>query len=162
MEYESERALAEVEMEDAKLNAMDEVAEHTFKADPLDPNWAQPAETNELHGVQINQIPQGQWISGGKTGTGAKDEPMANSTFDHDLETLVKNGPTELPVIPNTPVGKLTAADTDKMIKARTGPTDDDLANMLNCTVLDMYKRLEGGLYSRENLIKAYNGFHSS
>lgn len=156
MEYESERALAEVEMEDAKLNAMDEVAEHTFKADPLDPNWAQPAETNELNGLRIDQIPEGQWISGGKTGTGAKDEPMANSTFDHDLPSLAKDGPKDLPPVSNTPVGKLTAADTDKMIKARTGPTDEDLANLLNCTVLDMYKRIAGGLYSKENLIKVY------
>jgi hypothetical protein len=158
MEYESERAIAEIEMENARTKAMDEVAGETFKADPL---WAQPADTNELHGVQIDQVPEGQWISGGKTGTGAKDEPIASSTFDHDLPTLAKNGPKELPAIPNTPVGKLTANDTDKLIKARTGPTDEDLADMLNATVLDMYKRMEGGLYSKENLIKAYNGFHS-
>jgi hypothetical protein len=162
MEYDGERALAEVEMEDARLNAMDEVAEHTFKPDPLDPNWAQPAETNELHGLRIDEVPEGQWISGGKTGTGPKDEPMASSTFDHDLPSLAKNGPKELPPVPNTPVGKLTGADTDKLIKAHVGPTDEDLAKMLNSTVLDMYKRMEGGLYSRENLIKAYNGFHSA
>ena len=158
MEYESERAIAEIEMENARTKAMDEVAGETFKADPL---WAQPADTNELHGVQIDEVPEGQWISGGKTGTGAKDEPIASSTFDHDLPTLAKNGPKELPAIPNTPVGKLTANDTDKLIKARTGPTDEDLAEMLNATVLDMYKRMECGLYSKENLIKAYNGFHS-
>ena len=158
MEYESERAIAEIEMENARTKAMDEVAGESFKADPL---WAEPADTNELHGVQIDQVPEGQWISGGKTGTGAKDEPIASSTFDHDLPTLAKNGPKELPAIPNTPVGKLTANDTDKLIKARTGPTDEDLADMLNATVLDMYKRMEGGLYSKENLIKAYNGFHS-
>jgi hypothetical protein len=158
MEYESERAIAEIEMENARTKAMDEVAGETFKADPL---WAQPADTNELHGVQIDEVPEGQWISGGKTGTGAKDEPIASSTFDHDLPTLAKNGPKELPAIPNTPVGKLTANDTDKLIKARNGPTDEDLADMLNATVLDMYKRMECGLYSKENLIKAYNGFHS-
>jgi len=159
MEYESERALAEIDIEDAKSKAMDEVEEHTFKADPL---WIEPADTTGLHGIQIDEVPEGQWISGGKTGTGPKDEPMASSTYDHDLPALVKNGPKELPAVPSTPVGKLTAADTDKMIKARTGPTDEDLADMLNSTVLDMYKRMEGGLYSKENLIKAYNGFHSS
>jgi hypothetical protein len=158
MEYESERALAEVEMEDARLNAMDEIEEVTFKADPL---WIQPADTAGLHGIRIDEVPEGHWISGGKSGTGAKDEPIASSTFDHDLPTLVKNGPTELPPVPNTPVGKLTEADTSKLIKAYTGPTDEDLAKMLNCTVLDMYKRMEGGLYSKENLIKAYTGFHS-
>lgn len=158
MEYESERAVADIQMEDARSKAMDEVSEQTFKADPL---WIQPADTNELHGIKIDEIPDGQWISGGKTGTGAKDEPMASSTFDHDLPTLVKNGPKELPPVPNTPAGKLTGADTDKLIKARVGPTDEDLAKMVNTTVLDMYKRMEGGLYSKENLIKAYTGFHS-
>jgi hypothetical protein len=158
MEYESERAVADIQMEDAKTKAMDEDAEQTFKADP---HWIQPADTNGLHGIRIDEVPEGHWISGGKTGTGAKDEPMASETFDHDLPSLAKNGPKELPAVPNTPVGKLTAADTDKLIKARTDPTDEDLAKMLNCTVLDMYKRMEGGLYSRENLIKAYNGFHS-
>jgi len=158
MEYESERAVADIQMDDAKSKAMDEVAEHTFKADPL---WLQPADTNELHGVQIDQVPEGQWISGGKTGTGAKDEPMASSTFDHDLPSLAKDGPKELPAVPNTPAGKLTASDTDKLIKAHTGPTDEDLAKMLNVTVLGMYKGMEAGIYHREGLMKAYNGFHS-
>ena len=113
MEYESERAVAEIYIEDARSKAMDEDAEQTFKADPL---WIEPADTAGLHGIQIDQVPEGQWISGGKTGTGAKDEPMASSTFDHDLPALVKNGPKELPAVPSTPVGKLTAADTDKLI----------------------------------------------
>jgi hypothetical protein len=159
MEYESERAVADIQMEDAKSKAMDEDAEQTFKADPL---WIQPADTKELHGIQIDHIPEGHWISGGKTGTGAKDEPMASETFDHDLPSLAKNGPKELPPVPNTPVGKLTGADTDKLIKARTGPTDEDLANMLNTTVLGMYKGMEAGIYSREHLINAYTGFHSA
>jgi hypothetical protein len=162
MEYDGERAVAEVEMEDARLNAMDEVAEHTFKADPLDPNWAQPADMNEIHGVRIDEVPEGQWISGGKTGTGAKDEPMASSTFDHDLPSLAKNGPKELLPVPNTPVGKLTGADTDKLIKARTGPTDEDLANMLNVSVLGMYKGMESGIYAREHLIKAFSSLRSA
>jgi hypothetical protein len=82
---------------------------------------------------------------------------MANSTFDHDLPSLAKDGPKELPPVSNTPVGKLTAADTDKMIKARTGPTDEDLAKMVNTTVLGLYKSFEAGLYSREHLIKAFS-----
>lgn len=159
MEYESERAIAEVQMEDAKSNAMDEVAEQTFKADPM---WIEPADTNELHGIQIDEVPEGHWISGGKTGTGAKDEPMASETFDHDLPTLAKNGPKELPPVPNTPAGKLTAADTDKLIKSHTGPTDEDLAKMLNTTVLGMYKGMEAGIYSREHLIKAFSSLRSA
>jgi hypothetical protein len=158
MEYESERAVAEIEMEDARLNAMDELEDNTFKADPL---WIQPAETVGLHSVRIDEVPEGHWISGGKTGTGAKDEPIASSTFDHDLPTLVKNGPTDLPPVPSTPTGKLTEADTAKLIKARVGPTDEDLAKMLNVSMLNMYKGLEVGIYNREALIKAYTGFHS-
>ena len=158
MEYESERAVADIQMEDARSKAMDEVSEQTFKADPL---WIQPADTNELHGIQIDEIPDGQWISGGKTGTGAKDEPMASSTFDHDLPTLVKNGPKELPPVPNTPAGKLTGADTDKLIKARVGPTDEDLAKMVNTTVLGLYKSFEAGIYSREQLTNAFSSLRS-
>jgi len=151
MEYEGERAIAEVEMEDAKSKAMNEAEQQTFKVDPI---WLQPAETTELRGVGIDQA-QGFWINGGKQG-GPKDEPMAASTFDHDLPNLVKNGPKELPEVPNTPAGRLTAADTDRLMKARSDPTDEDLANLLNCTVLDMYKRIAGGLYSKENLINVY------
>ena len=162
MEYESERAVADIQMEDARLNAMDEVTEHTFKPDPLDPNWAQPADTDEIHGLRIDEVPEGQWISGGKTGNGAKDEPMANETFDHDLPSLAKNGPKELPPVPNTPVGKLTEADTDKLIKARVGPTDEDLAKMLNTTVLGMYKGMEAGIYAREHLINAFSSLRSA
>jgi hypothetical protein len=158
MEYESERAVADIQMEDARSKAMDEVSEQTFKADPL---WIQPADTNELHGIKIDEIPDGQWISGGKTGTGAKDEPMASSTFDHDLPTLVKNGPKELPPVPNTPAGKLNEADTDKLIKARMGPTDEDLAKMVNTTVLGLYKSFEAGIYSREQLTNAFSSLRS-
>lgn len=162
MEYEGERAIAEIQMEEAKTKAFDDFEKYfELKGEERDPNWARPANTNELHGIPIDQVPEGQWISGGKTGNGPKDQPLASETFDHDLPTLAKNGPKELPAIPNTPAGKLTANDTDKLIKARNGPTDEDLADMLNATVLDMYKRMEGGLYSKENLIKAYNGFHS-
>ena len=162
MEYEGERAIAEVQMNEAKTKAFGDFEKYfDLKGEQQDPNWAQPAVLNQLHGVFVDQVPEGHWISGGKSGTGPKDEPIASSTFDHDLPTLAKNGPTELPAIPNTPAGKLTAADMEKSIKARNGPTDEDLAKMLNATVLDMYKRMEGGLYSKENLIKAYNGFHS-
>jgi hypothetical protein len=157
MEYESDRVIAEIEMEDAKTKAMDDFEEYLgLKGEEQDPNWVKPAHVNEIQGISIDQVPEGQWISNGRTGTGPKDEPMANETFDHDLPSLVKDGPKELPAIPNTPLGKLTASDTDKLIKARTGPTDEDLANLLDCTVLDMYKRIAGGLYSKENLIKAY------
>jgi hypothetical protein len=161
MEYESDRALNDPQLEEAKRKAFTDFETYfDLKGEVPDPNWAQPAPQPQLPGVPVDQA-QGFWINGGKTGS-KKDEPSASETFDHDLPALEKNGPKELPAIPNTPAGKLTAADTDKLIKARTDPTDEDLAKMLNATVLDMYKRMEGGLYSKENLIKAYKGFHSA
>jgi hypothetical protein len=160
MENESDRAIADIKLEEAKRAAIAYFdKDFDLKFEPPDPNWAQPAPTNQLPSVGIDQA-QGFWINDGKQG-GKKDEPSASETFDHDLPTLPKEGVKELPAIPNTPAGKLTANDTDKLIKARNGPTDEDIANMLNATVLDMYKRIEGGLYSKENLIKAYKGFHS-
>jgi hypothetical protein len=159
MEYESERAVADIQMEDAKSKAMDEDAEQTFKADP---HWIQPADANGLHSIRIDEVPEGHWISGGKTGTGAKDEPMASETFDHDLPSLAKNGPKELPPVPNTPAGKLTSNDTDKLIKARTGPTDEDLAKMVNTTVFGLYKSFEAGIYSREQLTNAFSSLRSA
>jgi hypothetical protein len=161
MEYESDRALTDPKLEEAKLKAFTDFETYfNFKGEVQDPKWVKPAIAANLPGTGVDEA-QGFWINEGKTG-GKKDEPSASSTFDHDLPNLAKKGPKELPAVPNTPAGKLTAADTDKLIKARTDPTDEDLAKMLNATVLDMYKRMESGLYSKENLIKAYKGFHSS
>ena len=160
MEYESDRALIETKIEEVKRLALLEAGDSTFIFSEQDPKWVKPAQQPTLPAVGIEEA-QGFWINGGKTGT-KKDEPSASETFDHDLPTLPKKGIKELPAIPNTPAGKLTAADTDKLIKARDGPTDEDLAKMLNATVLDMYKGMEAGIYSKENLIKAYKGFHSA
>lgn len=161
MEYESDRALNDPQLEEAKRKACSDFDTYfDLKGEVPDPNWVQPTYQSKVHTVPVGEA-QGFWINGGKTGS-KKDEPSASETFDHDLPTLPKEGVKELPAVPNTPAGKLTAADTDKLIKARTDPTDEDLAKMLNATVLDMYKRMEGGLYSKENLIKAYKGFHSS
>jgi hypothetical protein len=160
MEYESDRALTDSKLEEAKLKALSDFDTYLgLKGEVHDPNFAQPTYQSRIPTVLVDEA-QGFWINGGKQG-GKKDEPSASETFDHDLPTLPKEGVKELPAIPNTPAGKLTANDTDKLIKARDGPTDEDLAKMLNATVLDMYKRMEGGLYSKENLIKAYKGFHS-
>ena len=159
MEYESDRTLIETKLEEVKRLALLEAAESTtFVASEPDPKWVKPAPQPTLPAVGIEEA-QGFWINGGKTG-GKKDEPASNETFDHDLPNLEKNGSKELPAVPNTPIGKLTAADTDKLIKARNGPTDEDLANMLNVSLLDFYKGLTS-IYDKDGLIKAYNGFHS-
>lgn len=160
MEYESDRALNDPKLEEAKLKALSDFDTYLgLKGEVQDPKWVKPVVHSHLPGAGVDEA-QGFWINAGKMG-GKKDEEIASSTFDHDLETLAKKGPKELPAVPNTPAGKLTAADTDKLIKAREGPTDEDLANLLNTTVLNMYKGMEAGIYHREGLIKAYKGFHS-
>jgi hypothetical protein len=158
MEYESDRTLIEPKLDEVKRLALLEAGESTFVVSEQDPKWVKPAPQSTLPAVGIDEA-QGFWINGGKTGS-KKDEAIASETFDHDLESLVKKGPKELPAVPNTPVGKLTANDTDKLIKARTGPTDEDLAKMLNVSLLDFYKGLTS-IYDKDGLIKAYNGFHS-
>jgi len=159
MEYESDRALNDPKIEEARRAAISYFdRDFDLKFETQDPKWVKPAIQSNLPGVPVDEA-QGFWINGGKTG-GKKDEPSASETFDHDLPNLAKKGPKELPAIPNTPAGKLTASDTDKLIKARNGPTDEDLANMLNVSLLDFYKGLTS-IYDRDGLIKAYNGFHS-
>ena len=155
MEYESDRSLNDPKLEEAKRKAFCDFETYfDLKGEVHDPNWAQPAPCPQLPGVPVDQAP-GFWINGGKMGS-KKDEPAASEPFDHDLPTLQKNGPKELPAVPNTPSGKLTAADTDKLIKALAIPSDEDLANLLDTTMLRMYKQMESGVYSKENLIKAY------
>ena len=54
MEYESDRVIAEVEMEDAKTKAMDDFEEYLgLKGEEQDPNWVKPAHVNEIQGISI-------------------------------------------------------------------------------------------------------------
>lgn len=161
MEYESDRALVETKIDEVKRVALLEASQSTFVVPEQDPKWARPAPQSTLPSVGVEEA-QGFWINGGKTG-GKKDEPHANSEpWQCDLtnpeegefkgfQDGIKWGSIH---------GKMTAADTDKLIKARNGPTDEDLANMLNVSLLDFYKGMNN-IYNREGLIKAYNGFHS-
>ena len=117
MEYESDRALIELKMEEAKMKAVQDALEYNLAGEAPDPNWAQPAQTDELHGVGVDEA-QGMWINGGKQG-GKKDEPLPKpETFDHDLPSLLKDGPTDLPK-GEWAESKLTPAEIEDRMKIR-------------------------------------------
>ena len=154
MEYESDRALNDPQLEEAKRKACSDFDTYfNLKGEVHDPNFAQPTYQSRIPTIPIDEA-QGFWINGGKTG-GKKDDQIASETFDHDLPTLPKEGVKELPPLP-WDTGKISTEDAIKLVKARTDPTDEELADLLNTTVLRMYKQIESGVYSKENLIKAY------
>jgi len=88
MEYESDRAMIESKMEDAKIDALGDFEKYfDLKGEVQDPNWAQPAPLHELTGVGVDQA-QGLWINDGKKG-GLKDEVSGTTIdFSHDLPGL--------------------------------------------------------------------------
>jgi len=154
MEYESDRTLIETKLEEVKRLALLEAAESTtFVASEPDPKWVKPAPQPTLPAVGIEEA-QGFWINGGKIGSNKDEQIEAPRNFDHDLPSLLKDGPTDLPN-GEWAESKLTPAEIEERMKAY-GPTDEDLANLLNTTVLEMSKKMESGLYSKENLIKLY------
>lgn len=154
MEYESDRALNDPKLEEAKRKACSDFDTYfNLKGEVHDPNWAQPTYQSRVPTVPVDEA-QGFWINGGKTGS-KKDDQIASETFDHDLPTLPKEGVKELPPMP-WDTGKISTEDAIKLVEARGDPPDEDLANLLNTTVLRMYKQMESGVYSKENLIKAY------
>lgn len=125
MEYEGERAIAELKMEDAKKKAIQDALEYKLVGEVSDPLWAQPAQTDELHGVGLDEA-QGMWINGGKQG-GKKDEPLGEThEFHHDLPSLLKDGPTDLPK-GDWAETKLTTAEIEARMKAFTGQTGEDI-----------------------------------
>jgi hypothetical protein len=118
MEYESDRALNDPQLEEAKRKAFCDFETYfDLKGEVQDPNWAQPAPHPQLPGVPVDQA-QGFWINGGKTG-GKKDEQIeAPRVFDHDLPNLAKDGPTELPQ-GEWAETKLTPAEIEERMKVR-------------------------------------------
>lgn len=138
MDYESNRAIAEIKMEEAKRKAQEDAAAYKLSGDVPDPNWAQPAESNELAGVGLDQA-RGFWINKGKWG-GNKDENISIAGFDHDLETLPKDGPRDLPTVPEDESIKLTTSEIENRIAAREGPMAKQLNDAKNMTV-DEYNK---------------------
>jgi len=154
MEYESDRALNDPKIEEARRAAIAYFDKNfDLKFETHDPNWAQPAPQHQLPSVGVDEA-QGFWINGGKMGSKKDEQIEAPRNFDHDLPSLLKDGPTDLPK-GEWAETKLTPAEIEERMKAYD-PTDEDLANLLNTTVLEMSKKMEGGLFSKANLIKVY------
>jgi hypothetical protein len=155
MEYESDRALNDSKLEEAKRKALSDFDTYLgLKGEVHDPNFAQPTYQSRIPTVLVDEA-QGFWINGGKTGSKKDEQIEAPRGFDHDLPNLAKDGPTTLPK-GEWAESKLTPAEIEERMKARTIPTDEDLAQLLNITVLGMYKGMEAGIYHREGLINLY------
>lgn len=118
MEYESDRALNDPQLEEAKRKAFCDFETYfDLKGEVQDPNWAQPTYQSRVATVPVDEA-QGFWINGGKTG-GKKDEQIeAPRVFDHDLPNLAKDGPTELPQ-GEWAETKLTPAEIEERMKVR-------------------------------------------
>ena len=161
MENESDRAIADIKLEEAKTKAFTDFEKYfDLKGEVQDPNWAQPAPINQLPAVGIDQA-QGLWINDGKTGA-KKDEVIGNTqTFDHDLPNLAKDGPKDLPAVQKDEPAKLTLEDIEKRIKARQEVSDDNLATLLNVTIEQFRKGVSIGLYSPDMIKKAFRNLRS-
>ena len=122
-----------MKMEEAKNKAIEESKAYKLTGNIPDPNWAQPAETGNFAGVGLDQA-QGFWINGGKTGS-KKDVNISIADFDHDLETLPKEGVKDLPKVITDESPKLTTSDIEKRITERDVPMVQQLNNAKNMTV---------------------------
>jgi hypothetical protein len=72
MEYESDRALNDPQLEEAKRKAFSDFETYfDLKGEVHDPNFAQPTYQSRIPTVPVDEA-QGFWINGGKTG-GKKD-----------------------------------------------------------------------------------------
>jgi hypothetical protein len=119
MEYESDRAINDPQLEEAKLKALSDFDTYLgLKGEVQDPAWVKPAFQPHLSGIPIDEIPNGHWISGGRTG-GKKEEQIGpiQRVFDHDLPSLLKDGPTTLPK-GEWAEAKLTPAEIEGRMKA--------------------------------------------
>ena len=97
MEYESDRALNDPKLEEAKRKACSDFDTYfELKGEVHDPNWAQPTYQSRVPAVPVDEA-QGFWINGGKMGSKKDEQIEAPRDFDHNLPNLAKDGPTTLP-----------------------------------------------------------------
>jgi len=118
MEYESDRALNESKLEEAKRKALSDFETYfNLKGEEPDTSGVEKTYQSRIDGVPVDEA-QGFWINGGKMG-GKKDEQIGpiQRVFDHDLPTLLKNGPTDLPK-GEWAETKLTPAEIEARLKA--------------------------------------------
>jgi hypothetical protein len=154
MEYESNRTIAEIKIEDARSKAMKDASAYNLTGDIPDPNWAQPVALNELAGASLDQT-QNEWMS--------KVTNAINHTFKHDLETLAANGPTDLP---ETPVSlpKMTVDEIEKRMdeymevavpSGNFTTASTQMAKDLNISLEKFSETVKVGLFSPSVLAKA-------
>ena len=134
MEYESDRILNESKLEEAKRKALSDFDTYfNLKGEVHDPEFAQPTYQSKMSTVAVDEA-QGFWINGGKTGT-KKDEPLPKpETFDHDLPSLLKDGPTTLPK-GDWVETKLTPAEIEERMKAHDFPVAEISVDEFNQAV---------------------------
>jgi len=133
MEYESDRTLIETKLEEAKVKALSDFDTYfNLKGEEPDTSGVEKTYQSRIDGVPVDQA-QGFWINGGKMGS-KKDEPLSKpETFDNDLPSLLKDGPTTLPK-GEWAEEKLTAAQIEERLKAYDA-TKEDLANLVRSIV---------------------------
>jgi hypothetical protein len=124
MEYESDRALNDSKLEEAKRKALSDFDTYfNLKGDQPDTSGVEKTYQSRIDGVPVDQA-QGFWINGGKTGS-KKDDPLPKpETFDHDLPSLLKDGPTTLPK-GDWAETKLTPAEIEERLKAHEFPVTE-------------------------------------
>ena len=128
MEYESDRALNDPQLEEAKRKACSDFETYfNLKGEVHDPNFAQPMYQSRIPTVPVDEA-QGFWINGGKTGS-KKDDQIASETFDHDLPTLLKDGPTDLPK-GDWAESKLTPAEIEDRMKIRENVVPEGVSGL--------------------------------
>ena len=129
MEYESDRALVETKLEEAKVKALSDFDTYfNLKGEVHDPNWAQPTYKSRVPTVPVDEA-QGFWINGGKMGS-KKDEQLPKpETFDHDLPSLLKDGPTTLPK-GEWAESKLTPTEIEDRMKVRENVVPEGVSGL--------------------------------
>ena len=129
MEYESDRALNDSKLEEAKRKALSDFDTYfNLKGDEPDTSGVEKTYQSRIDGVPVDEA-QGFWINGGKTGS-KKDEPLTKpETFDHDLPSLLKDGPTTLPK-GDWAETKLTPAEIEDRMKVRENVVPEGVSGL--------------------------------
>jgi hypothetical protein len=129
MEYESDRALNDPKIEEARRTAITYFdKDFDLKFETQDPNWVKPAPCPDLPGVPVDEA-QGFWINGGKTGSKKDEQIEAPRVFDHDLPNLAKDGPTELPK-GDWAESKLTPTEIEDRMKIRENVVPEGVSGL--------------------------------
>ena len=129
MEYESDRALNDPQLEEAKRKACSDFETYfNLKGEVHDPNWAQPTYQSRVPTVPVDEA-QGFWINGGKMGSKKDEQIEAPRVFDHDLPNLAKDGPTDLPK-GEWAESKLTPAEIEERMKVRENVVPEGVSGL--------------------------------